>query len=75
MLGGVVKLVLGVFSGVDVLVVDPEVLAELLQFAVAAADAGEALLLVGGKDQLQVVLREANTRLELVSTSIPSATG
>ena len=56
MLCGVVKVVLGVFPGVDVLVVDPEVLAELLQLAVAAAHAGKALLLVGGKDQLQINL-------------------
>ena len=42
-----VKVVLGVFPGVNVLVVDPEVLAELLQLAVAAAHAGKALLLVG----------------------------
>ncbi len=55
-LGGVVKLVLGVLPGVDVFVVDPEVLAELLQLAVAAAHAGKALLLVGGKDQLQINL-------------------
>ena len=54
MLCGVVKVVLGVFPGVDVLVVNPEVLAELLQLAVAAPDTGEALLFVGGKDQLQV---------------------
>ena len=56
MLGGVVKLVLGVLPGVNVLVVNAEVLAQLLQLAVAAADAGKALLLVGGKDQLQVDL-------------------
>ena len=51
-------------------------LAELLQLAVAAAHAGQAVLVVGGKQQLQVRLAGRPALLGvLVTISMPSLTG